>query len=313
MYVIIILILISITNVVSFSYKIKAFVTGGNGILGNELIKSFDGYDNINSNNCHLIYTTREPCDFRSKSKCKTNSNSMITNQILDLESLSLSSSSSSFPVNDSFFCDENIKHIILINNAGVCLPGNDMTTITRSLLVNTIAPIELAMLLLNDKRLKNDHKRDIEIVIVNISSGEGELVYLNSKIRKNLEMINDIDTWKKYVLSLHNLHDDDEIEVAFGDTPWYSLSKALLNHATLLLHRQCNNPDKIQYHNKNVRILAVCPGDFVSPMTSRYDMEVAQTQSAREAADAIWKLALSKKDDYPSGHFYRDLEQIHW
>ena len=98
---------------------------------------------------------------------------------------------------------------------------------------------------------------------------------------------------------------EEEKIEVAFGDTPWYSLSKALLNHATLLLHNKC--------HNMNVRVVAVCPGDFISIMTSKYDLEVASRSNVRDAADAIWTLALGKKEDYPSGHFYRNLEQINW
>lgn len=290
------------TKVISFNYNIRAFLTGGNGILGNELIKSFIE-NNHNNNNCNLIYTTRKP--YKSYSHCN-----IVKNQILDLESLSSSSSFSSFPVpNDFFFSGNNYNNnnerIILINNAGICLSGNDISTINKSLVINTIAPTELVLLLLNDERLNQLLKRDrnIEIVVINVSSGEGELLYLNNDIRSKLSTIDDLDALKNYVSSLQE--EEEKIEIAFGDTPWYSLSKALLNHATVLLHKK--------YHNMNVRVVAVCPGDFISPMTSKYDLEVARRSNVREAADIIWTLALGKKEDYPSGYFYRDLKQISW
>ena len=52
--------------------------------------------------------------------------------------------------------------------------------------------------------------------------------------------------------------------DYAVGPTPAYSLSKALLNAHTRLWHRQLVS----EGISKSVRVMAVCPGNFQSPLS---------------------------------------------
>jgi len=52
--------------------------------------------------------------------------------------------------------------------------------------------------------------------------------------------------------------------DYAVGPTPAYSLSKALLNTHTRLWHQQLVNEGISKY----VRVMAVCPGNFESPIS---------------------------------------------
>jgi len=42
---------------------------------------------------------------------------------------------------------------------------------------------------------------------IINISSGDGELIYLNSKIRDDIKSIKNLDQWTNYVDSIKKLY----------------------------------------------------------------------------------------------------------
>lgn len=53
-------------------------------------------------------------------------------------------------------------------------------------------------------------------------------------------------------------------IHYAVGPTPAYSLSKALLNAHTRLWQQELINAGL----QESVRVIAVCPGNFLSPMS---------------------------------------------
>ena len=272
----------------SYTNNIRVFITGSNGVLGNKLVKNY--LSDHGESSCDVIASSRKTLD------------------LLKLDNLI------EFPVDDNFFHfnNENEQHIILINNAAVCLSGNSNDIKEETLLVNTIAPIKLSTLLYNDHRLYKNNK----ITIINISSGEGELIYLNTKIQsdiKDLQNINDLNNYinQLYNKNIDNYNDSDNkiIEYAFGDTPWYSISKALLNKFTILKNDEEVN---LLNHNKknNMNIYSICPGDFISSMTSKYDKNNAENNDINEIVQNIIKISLNKENLYQSGEFYNEKLQ---
>jgi NAD(P)-dependent dehydrogenase (short-subunit alcohol dehydrogenase family) len=71
---------------------------------------------------------------------------------------------------------------------------------------------------------------------------------------------------WKQLI---HQLSTEDpktnnpSFEYAFGNTPIYSLSKALVNSYTKLLQQE------YQSIKSRIRVISICPGNFESPMTT--------------------------------------------
>lgn len=90
--------------------------------------------------------------------------------------------------------------------------------------------------------------------------------------------------------------------ELAFGDTPAYSVSKAALNALTrIMAHKEGVN---------GVKILAVCPGDVDTKMC--FLPEGSKILTPLEAArDVLW-VGLSH-ESCRTGHFYRARQQIPW
>jgi NAD(P)-dependent dehydrogenase (short-subunit alcohol dehydrogenase family) len=84
-------------------------------------------------------------------------------------------------------------RRLLLINNAGVCLEGCTIEAMKESLKVNCLGPAFLCEMFLN--YANNDHKEfGNQISIINVSSGDGELVFLHSEIQRQ---INAIETYK--------------------------------------------------------------------------------------------------------------------
>jgi short-subunit dehydrogenase len=96
-------------------------------------------------------------------------------------------------------------RNAMLINNAGIYIPGNSVESLERSLRVNCVGPARLSELFIQSMRdrlfidanmitcTNNDdatNMKPLEGTIVNISSGEGELVLLNSRMQEELQRI---------------------------------------------------------------------------------------------------------------------------
>jgi len=82
---------------------------------------------------------------------------------------------------------DDDLTSVLLINNAAVCVGGNSLDDLKSSLAVNTIAPIKLSWLLAE----KITQMRGISrYCIINVSSGDGELLYLNSQYQDIVKKI---------------------------------------------------------------------------------------------------------------------------
>ena len=83
-----------------------------------------------------------------------------------------------------------------------------------------------------------------------------------------------------------------------------YSLSKALLNTGTKLLH------EKMKHNNKNSVIFSFCPGNFVSPMSSTE--ELVDAIPANEVAEFILSLLHRSQSKISGGCFYTKSDLIY-
>ena len=110
------------------------------------------------------------------------------------------------------------------------------------------------------------------------------------------------IQDWQQYLGYLETSF-DPHFEYAYGTTPMYSLSKALLNVYTRIAHQE--------RWNSYDRILSVCPGNFHSPMTTEEERE--NLLSTDMVASTLWTLATDRSDKFPSGLFYRNAQIIPW
>lgn len=105
---------------------------------------------------------------------------------------------------------------------------------------------------------------------------------------------------------STQNVQEEEEEEVAFGPTPAYSLSKAAANAAV----RACA-PQLASTHG--VRLLAVCPGDVITRMSSEEEIARGEGVSPEGAALDVVDVALGAPDLFPGGKFYRAGHEISW
>ena len=85
---------------------------------------------------------------------------------------------------------DTSLRKLILINNAGVCLEGNSRNILQESLDVNCLSPAFICELLIqefsNPIRVMNGD----QLILINVSSGDGELAYLQTDLAKNISGI---------------------------------------------------------------------------------------------------------------------------
>jgi hypothetical protein len=89
-----------------------------------------------------------------------------------------------------------------------------------------------------------------------------------------------------------------------------YSLSKALLNAFTRIVASQTPQTDTHQ----QTRIIAACPGNFLSPMSTVDEQQEvdAKLQMPDDAAADVWALA-AHPNAFHSGNFYRHRQLIPW
>ena len=77
-----------------------------------------------------------------------------------------------------------NHEQLIIINNAGVCLEGNSRSVLQETLRVNCLFPAQLIGMFVNRS------EAEAELVVVNVSSGDGELSYLHSDIERRISSL---------------------------------------------------------------------------------------------------------------------------
>lgn len=132
------------------------------------------------------IFATYRDAEKLKSASIKFNANasngltSSITRLIINLEDLT--SVSKTF---ETLTSAETFGRLILINNAGVCLEGNSLELLEESLTVNCVSPAKI-----NDILAALTARTNIELTVVNISSGEGELVFLETGIQEKITLL---------------------------------------------------------------------------------------------------------------------------
>jgi short-subunit dehydrogenase involved in D-alanine esterification of teichoic acids len=130
-------------------------------------VKVFPTYRNAGKlNQAGLQLTTDGSKDFPA------NVTPLITD-ILDI--------SNDFAALQSIVAAKTYQRLIVINNAGVCLEGNTRSILQETLQVNCLFPAFLSEAFIN----RIDAEK--ELIVINVSSGDGELSYLHSDIQRKI------------------------------------------------------------------------------------------------------------------------------
>ena len=189
----------------------------------------------------------------------------------------------------------------LLFNNAAICPPGWNAHVVRQTLRTNVLGPLALSAAVLPGML---DRRRGH---IVNVSSGDGELVYLHTALQRELHAA----TTPRAVLRV--LARASPPQDAFGEapahspTPAYSISKAALNALT----RIAAPPE-----TSGVRISAVCPGDVLTRMCTDEDTRASALLPDVAARDVVWLAASGLATDdgrvsVSTGRFWRNRRTI--
>jgi NAD(P)-dependent dehydrogenase (short-subunit alcohol dehydrogenase family) len=263
--------------------KSSVLVTGATGTLGSGLVHR------LNSYGFHTIGTYKD--NEKLSSVWKTDPT--VSFQYMDL------TSNITFPES---LIDPDRNEFVLINNAAVFMPGSRIDPLVESLKINTLAPMKLISETVNFLMAaeNNFYKK---VTIINISSGEGEKSYINSVFVKKLRECTSPALLRELIYDIM-VKFDPALEYAHGPAPMYSLSKAFLNHATVLFHQV--------FQEKNLypryKIFSCCPGNFPSQMSTEEEMK--KTGTVSDAVDSILQLIV-ERDRFESGKFYRHGKKI--
>ena len=212
-------------------------------------------------------------------------------------------------------------SRVVLINAAGVCLSGLDSSILSQSVAVNSLYPVLLATAL--HHRLHSA----AALQVINVSSGDGQLCYLDSALAASVSALDSIDAWERFCREIQPpaptaLGGGGELAFSPGGTPAYSVSKALLTKGSALLQREWDKPEQTPPPPTTTRTktrssssgggggilrrqaLCLCPGDFLSPMSSASERVSPLLRTAAEAADDVWHMVFFA-DAYEGGGYY--------
>ena len=208
-------------------------------------------------------------------------------------------------------------SRVVLINAAGVCLSGLDSSILSQSVAVNCLYPVLLATAL--HHRLHSA----AALQVINVSSGDGQLCYLDSALAASVSALDSIDAWERFCREIQPpaptaLGGGGELAFSPGGTPAYSVSKALLTKGSALLQREWDKQTPPTTTTTRTRssssggsggilrrqALCLCPGDFLSPMSSASERVSPLLRTAAEAADDVWHMVFFA-DAYESGGYY--------
>ena len=316
----------------------RVLLTGASGTLGKALSAVINDYPRYNAYSCwHGFRSSRNDLCFDGDTFVVDVENMAFDNidhRAFPVEDTYFSTDISKDTVHAT------LVHYVLINAIGVCCEGNSMAAASESVRVNALAPLVLARDFIQDGRLCAERGEDTmpAVTIINISSGEGELAFLHTDLARLISEISSLSDWFQFANSLVEnptfwlerspSHDsciegtvatkskgtrDVEVEmkmnveIAFGSSPWYSVSKALLNRGTRLLHEEMCLRISRESGGSCMRAIALCPGDFSSNMST--DEERSRIARSHVGLEEICHGILSVVDDpdgFPGGHFYR-------
>ena len=120
-------------------------------------------------------------------------------------------------------FCEEHALPDILINNAAVCETGWTGEVIERTLATNVLGPLSLMRMLLPTMRKRRRPR------VINLSSGDGELVYLSTSLQTQMSSVTDEEQLLTLLERIAPPRDEFggvKNPPAHGPTPAYSVSK---------------------------------------------------------------------------------------
>ena len=189
----------------------------------------------------------------------------------------------------------------VLVNNAAVCPVGWTRDAALACWRTNVLGPLLLSQALLPGMlRRRSGH-------IINVSSGDGELVYLSPGLQAALDSARTERAVLRVLAQAAPPRDAFGPSPAYGPTPAYSTSKAALNVLTRLGAAALPPPEE-----SGVRLSAVCPGDVQTRMLDRSDpLAWANALPPATAARDVVRLAMARRA--PSGRFWRHGREIRW
>ena len=178
---------------------LRVMITGGNGVLGQALIQH--AVDTMTATTIFATYRTSSKCNLKDTAV----DHPSIIPLLLDVNSDTIYNNAlSDFFVNQPEMVASD-HPFVLFNNAGVCLPGNTLSALQTSLLVNCWAPALLSHALFRCPF--TGHGR----TVINVSSGEGELMLLHSEIQKQLQSIDNYEvSMSSYIIHHYNPNHDN-------------------------------------------------------------------------------------------------------
>jgi len=104
---------------------------------------------------------------------------------------------------------------------------------------------------------------------------------------------------WEDMCRKIVNFPVTGDLAFSHGDTPAYSVSKALLTKGSALLQQEW------QVNVGATRqSLCLCPGDFMSQMTTAEELQRGQLREVDVAAGDVWDM-VSNPGSYRGGGFY--------
>lgn len=158
-----------------------------------------------------------------------------------------------------------------VFNNAGVCIEGASLETLQQTMEVNYWGPVHMIEAFRSvSPPLDSKSPPPIEFkpTVINISSGEGELVYLCTALQDMLSSVTSVSELNALVRGLTDGTILGGTELAYGPTPAYSVSKAALNAFTRIVGSEISGLEAADARDQ-MRIVAVCPGDVDTRMSS--------------------------------------------
>ncbi len=184
----------------------------------------------------------------------------------------------------------------LLVNNAAVCEPGWTRDVVRRALRTNVLAPAALSRAL--EPCLEASATGG---AVINISSGDGELLYLDSALQQQLRAVDSEAALRRLLARLCPPRSAFGRCPALseGGTPAYSVSKAALNALTRLAGRRSGG----------VWAASVCPGDVDTRMASAAGGGGELASAGAAAASVL--LVAARRASYASGLFFRHGEPI--
>jgi hypothetical protein len=188
----------------SLSSSSHVVLTGGTSTLGRYLLK----HSLVSNQETHVSYRSRTKLlnifPTRSNMLKPFHLDIMIPNNekesFLDHFVWDSALLTTSHQLYSTIFETSQPSSLLLLNNAAVCLEGASPRAMAQSLLINTLLPYTMTMKLLELA------PTTAHVTVVNISSGDGELVMLHSDLASRIAFLSSLKVGSAFPLCTHHL-----------------------------------------------------------------------------------------------------------